>query len=196
MALLIVCSVLMGTAPADQHTHAAHAALPPGTFSETSLYQLASTWTTATARQIRLRELHGKVQLLAMISTTCDAACPLIVNVMQQLEASLPDELRPQVGFVLVTFDPQRDTPEVLRAYSERMHLDLHRWALLHGRPDDVFELAVLLGVKYRQQKTGGFAHTNLITVLNKRGEIVHRHEGLAQSTDDTLTAIRKAIQD
>src|SRR5262249_55465293 len=158
--------------------------------------QLASTWTTALAQQIRLGELHGKVQVVAMIYTTCDAACPLIVNVMQQIEASLPEELHPQVGFVLVTFDPVRDTPEVLRAYSARRRLDLHHWSLLHGRPDDVLELAVLLGVTYRQEKTGGFAHTNLITVLNRRGEIVHRHEGLAQSIDDTLTAIRKAVQD
>lgn len=196
IALLMLWSVCLGTAWADQHTHAAHGALPPGAVSETSLYQVASTWSTATGQSIRLGALQGKVQVLAMIYTTCDAACPLIVNVMQQIAASLPAALRPQVGFVLVSFDPARDTPEVLRAYSEKMHLDPRHWSLLHGRPDDVLELAVLLGITYRQEKTGGFAHTNLITVLNQQGEIVHRHEGVTQRIDTTLAAIRKAAQD
>lgn len=196
IALLILWSTLMGTVQADQHTHAVHEEVSAGSFAEASLYQLVSTWTTATGQYIRLGALQGKAQVLAMIYTTCDSACPLMVSVMQQIEMSLPAELRPQVGFVLVTFDPERDTPEVLRAYSDKMHLDLHHWSLLQGRPDDVLELAVLLGVKYRKEPTGGFAHTNLITVLNKHGAIVHRHEGLASSIDAILAAIRKAAQD
>jgi protein SCO1/2 len=180
VVLLIVWSGLIGTVRADQYTHAAHEELPSGAFSDMSLYQLASTWTTSTGQQISLGALHGQVQVLAMIYTTCDSACPLIVSVMQQIAASLSAELRPQVGFVLVTFDPERDTPEVLRAYSDKMHLDLQHWSLLHGHPDDVLALAVLLGVKYRQEHTGGFVHSNLITILNKQGEIVHRHEGLS----------------
>ena len=75
------------------------------------------------------------------------------------------------------------------------MHLDPQHWSLLHGQPDDILELAVLLGVKYKKDQKGGFAHANLITVLNKEGEIVHRHAGLHYPLDDTLAAIRKAAQ-
>ena len=115
---------------------------------------------------------------------------------MQLIEGALPPELRPHVGFVLVTFDPARDTPDVLSAYSARMHLDPLSWLLLSGHPDDVLELATLLGITYKRDPSGGFIHANVITVLDKAGEIVHRHEGLHQDMTSTLEAIRRAVQD
>src|SRR5215510_7970388 len=127
-----------------------------------------------------------------MVYTTCEAVCPIIVSLMQLMQAALPPELRPHVGFVLVSFDPARDTPAVLRAYSAKMHLDPAAWALLSGLPDDVLELAMLLGIRYTRDLRGGFMHSNVITVLNKAGEIVHRHEGLQQDLASTLEAIRR----
>ncbi len=180
---------------ADHTSHALPGELPAGAFTTASLYQVTSTWVTATEQRIRLGELRGKVQVLAMFYASCEYACPLIVNLMQQMEAALPPELHSQVGFVLITFDPERDTPSALRTYSDKMHLDPQHWSLLHGQPDDVLELAVLLGVKYKKAQKGDFAHANLITVLNKEGEIVHRHAGLHHSFDDTLAAISKVAQ-
>jgi protein SCO1/2 len=130
-----------------------------------------------------------------MAYTSCDYACPLVVEMMKRLEAALPPELHAQVGFVVVTFDPERDTPAVLKAYSEKRQLDLQHWTLLHGQPDDVLELAVLLGVKYKRAPQGGFAHSNLLTVLNKDGEIVYRHPGLLQNLDEALRAIRQVAE-
>jgi protein SCO1/2 len=118
-----------------------------------------------------------------------------MVEVMKRLEASLPAELQERVGFVLVSFDPERDSPEVLKAYSEKRQLNLQHWTLLHGAAEDVLELAVLLGVKYTKEPQGDFAHANLLTVLNQEGEIVHRHIGLASEIDDTLAAIRQVAQ-
>ena len=56
-------------------------------------------------------------------------------------------------------------------------------------------QLAVLLGVKYKRESRGDFAHSNLLTVLNKTGEIVHRHMGLAAQLEETLAAIRQAAR-
>ena len=176
--------------------HAAHAELPAAAYSTKSLYQLESMWTTAADEQsLRLGHLQGKVQVLAMVYTTCEAACPLIVSRMQLLQAALPSELRSQVGFVLVSFDPARDTPAVLRTYSARMQLDPASWSLLSGSHDDVLELAMLLGVRYQRDQRGGFVHSTVITVLNKTGEIVHRHEGLQQDIESTLEVIHRAVQ-
>lgn len=157
--------------------HTGHAELPAAAYSARSIYQVESTWTMATEQALRLGYLQGKVQVLAMVYTTCESACPIIVSLMQRIEAALPPELRPHVGFVLVTLDPERDTPSVLRVYSDKMHLDLASWSLLSGHLDDVMELATLLGIKYKRDQSGGFIHSNVMTVLNKAGEIVHRHE-------------------
>jgi protein SCO1/2 len=115
---------------------------------------------------------------------------------MQRIEAELTPELRPDVGFVLITFDPARDTPAVLRAYGARMGLDPDSWLFLFGHSDDILELATLLGITYKRNQSGGFLHSNVITVLNKAGEMVHRHEGLQQDMASTLVAIRQAAQD
>ena len=56
--------------------------------------------------------------------------------------------------------------------------------------------VATLLGIKYKRDQSDGFLHSNVITVLNKAGEMVHRHEGLQQDMASTLAAIRQAVQD
>ena len=182
-------------ADADHTAHAGHGDMAAGAFSAQSLYHVDSPWTTASGQRLRLRALSGKVQVVAMVYTSCEYACPLLVDIMQRLEAALAPALRSQVGFVLVTFDPEHDTPAVLQAYSIKHHLAAERWTLLHGHPDDVLELAVLLGVQYKKEPQGGFAHSNLITVLNPAGEIVHRHLGLESSLEETLAVIRQAAQ-
>jgi len=50
--------------------------------------------------------------------------------------------------------------------------------------------------VKYRHEPTGGFAHSNLLTVLNTKGEIVHRQQGVQDRLADTLAAIRRAAKE
>jgi protein SCO1 len=200
LAVLIGCLCLdvwsVALAATDHTGHAGHPELPATEYSAKSIYQLESVWTTATEQPLRLGQLQGKMQVLAMVYTTCKAACPIIVSLMQRMEAELPSELRPHVGFVLVSFDPERDTPSALSAYSAKMHLDPMSWVLLTGHPDDVLEVATLLGIRYKRDQSGDFTHSNVITVLNKAGEIVHRREGLQQDTAPTLEAIRRAAQE
>jgi protein SCO1/2 len=76
------------------------------------------------------------------------------------------------------------------------MHLDSPPWTLLRGQADDILELAVLLGVKYRQDAQGEFSHPNLITVLNQVGEIVHQQTGLHQNVSDTISVLHQVVQD
>jgi protein SCO1/2 len=181
---------------AHSHSHPDSSELPPGEFTKASLYQLESTWITATGQRLHLGDLRGKVRVLVMHYASCEYACPILISVMQNIEKALAPEVLDKVGFVTVTFDPERDTPAVLKAYSDKMHLDPQRWTLLHGQPDDVLELAVLLGVKYKKDLQGGFAHSNLITVLNKEGESVYRHTGLYHPLADTLAVIAKVAEE
>jgi protein SCO1/2 len=128
--------------------------------------------------------------------TSCEFACPILLSLLKNIEGALEPAVRDRIGFVAVTFDPEHDTPPVLQAYSAKTALDPARWLLLRGTPEDTLELAVLLGVRYRREPQGGFTHSNLITVLNKQGEIVHRHSGLQQSLTDTIAVIRRVAQE
>lgn len=162
--------------------------------TDKSLYQLDSLWNSADGRKLTLAELKGRPQVVTMFFARCELACPVLVHDVKRIEAALPPELRGKVGFVLVSFDSERDTPEVLRGYRERQELNPASWTLLQGRPDDVLELGALLGIKFKKDAQGQFAHSNVITVLNPGGEIVYQLNGLNLDVTPAISAIQKTV--
>ncbi|NJM55756.1 MAG: SCO family protein [Verrucomicrobiae bacterium] len=187
---------LAGEAPADDagKPPCCRELKPGAPPSDSSLYQLESEWTSDAGRHVRLDVLRGRPQVVAMFFASCEFACPIIVNDMKRIEAALPEEVRGKTDFLLVSIDPERDTPEALRAFRGRMKLPMERWTLLTGRPDDVRELAALLGVNYRKDARGQFAHSNLITLLNAGGEVVAQQSGLNQSPDELVRKLNTLV--
>lgn len=169
---------------------AAQPGLVAGGFTSDSLYQLEVSFTADDGTAFALRQLRGRPVILAMFFASCHYACPLVVADMTRIRDALPVELRGQVALVLVSFDPVRDTPAALRHYREERLLD-EQWVLLRGSDDAVRELAALLGVKYKQETDGQFAHTNLITLLNAEGEIVHHRTGLRGGLAEAAAALQ-----
>ncbi len=162
----------------------------PAPFTDKSLYQTESKWTTDTGKQIKLGDLAGRPQVVAMFFAQCRYACPIIVNDLKRIEAALSPEQRKRIGFTLVSFDSERDTPGALAEYRRIRDLPADRWTLLHGGADDVLELAALLGVRYKEDVQGQFMHSNVITILNAQGEIVHQQMGLNQDIRETVRSL------
>jgi len=158
--------------------------------SNRSLYQLDATWTDDAGRPVQLASLRGRPVVLAMFFASCEYACPIIVSEMKRVGETLPAAVREKTQFVLVSFDSARDTPAALQAYRERMALPAGAWTLLRGEPADVQELAMLLGVKYKQDARGQFSHSNLITALNVEGEIAHQRAGLQGDVSEIARAV------
>ncbi|MDA7916560.1 SCO family protein, partial [Verrucomicrobia bacterium] len=148
-------------------------------------------WTSDLGKEISLGVFSGRPVVLAMFFTHCEFACPIIVQDMKRIEEALPKELKGEVDFVLVSLDPDRDSVEALRSYRNKQGLSLENWALLRGPKDEVRELSALLGINYRKDERGQFAHSNLITVLNPKGEIIHQKQGLNQSVEDTIKFLK-----
>ena len=113
---------------------------------------------------------------------------------MQRIRESLPAAVRVRTRLVLVSFDCDRDMPAALHLYRGRMRLG-DDWVLLHGQPDDVRELAMVLGVKFARDNRGQFAHSNLITVLNPAGEIAFQRVGLRGDISAAVRAVTVAAQ-
>ena len=162
--------------------------------TDRSIYQLGATWTNDTGKPVTLATLRGKPVIVAMFFAQCEYACPMLVNDIKRLRAALPETLRDQTQLVLVTFDTERDTPAALRAFRERMSLDEH-WTLLRGDSEAVQDLAMLLGVKFKKDARGQFAHSNLLTLMNAEGEIVHRHGGLNGDISEAAKVFALAAQ-
>jgi protein SCO1/2 len=198
-----VVSVLVGLQPSLSRAEAPppasadlqHRSIPADKpVDDASLYQLESKWTDAGGRQVPLSSLRGKVRVLAIFYSSCEFACPVIVGRMKELQAALPPDQRDDVGFVLVSMDPGKDDPARLSDYAKRMEFD-DQWTLLKGDDGDVRELAALLGFRYRQETDGEFAHSNMISVLDREGRLVHHGVGLDADVNAALRKIAELVR-
>ena len=162
-----------------------------GGLPDTSLYNLESVWTDQAKTEHPLSDFRGKVTVTAMIFTHCEYACPRIIADLKSIEAQISKKDLPNVQWLLLSMDSDRDLPDVLKDYAERNHLDTDRWTLLHGDDSAVREIAATLGVRYIKDPKGNYSHSNLITLLDKEGRIAHQLEGLGADTQATVVAIQ-----
>jgi protein SCO1/2 len=160
-----------------------------------SLYQLASQWTNQEGKTVAIDQFRGKPLVLAMAYTSCQATCPILVSDMQQIEKALPASLKGKVQFALFSFDSKNDTPETLKTYGEKHGLDPSHWTLLMSKAESVRELAAVLGVRYKENADGDISHSNVITVLNAEGEIVHQQVGLRANSQETVQTIQSLLK-
>lgn len=159
--------------------------------TENSLYQLSSEWTNQFGNKINLTELKGKKQIVTMIFANCTYACPILVNDMRRIEERLSKEELKNVQFTLFTIDPERDTPEKLKEFAQNQNLNLSRWQLLTSSKSDIADLAALMGFRYKRENDGSYSHSNIISILNEDGELIHQQVGLSQDIEKTLNVIR-----
>lgn len=160
---------------------------PSAPLPETSLYGVPSAWQTDAGAPAALADLRGRPVLVAMVYAQCGTACPFLVRDMKRIgEAAEVDGLR----YVLVSLDPDRDSPEQLRAFRASHDLG-DEWTLLRGEADDVQTLAALLSVRYRMDADSTIAHTNRITLLDADGVIVTRQDGLGTDPGPAAAALR-----
>lgn len=169
-------------------------AIDAATFSRDSLYQADVAFTDDTGRPFKLGDLRGRPVVLAMFFASCSYACPILISDLESLRAQLPADARERAAFVLVSFDTVRDTPAALAKFRVQRGLD-SQWTLLHGSADSVRELAALLGVKYQQAPDGMFSHSNLFTILDSQGEIIHTREGLKTGIPEAAAKLTAAAR-
>jgi protein SCO1/2 len=161
--------------------------------SDGSVYWLEGTWTTQQGTPMTLKSLTGKPVLLLMAYTTCKQACPMLIEDVKRTQSKLTPAERAGLQVLFVSIDPKNDTPEVMKAFQAKIP-SAKEWTFLNGSPDQVLELASVLGVRYR--KVGDmYVHSNKISVLSKTGEIAYQAIGLNAPEADTVTAIRKVLK-
>jgi protein SCO1/2 len=77
------------------------------------------TMTNQDGQPVVVNELKGKWSLLFFGYTFCPDICPATLAQLRQLQGQLPAETLAKLRIVLVTVDPNRDTPEQLKKYLE-----------------------------------------------------------------------------
>jgi protein SCO1 len=159
-----------------------------------SVYNITSVWTTQKEENLKLDNFRDKIVISAMVFTHCESACPRIVADMQRIESSLSEKELEQITFLLISMDPERDTPARLIEFAGEHRLNAN-WTLICSSLDATMEIANVLGVKVKKLENGGFDHSNIIHVFDQEGVIVHQQNGFAVEQDETLKAIRNLLK-
>ena len=87
-------------------------------------------------RPVALDEIPGEVVALTFLYTNCPDTCPLTTQTLRQAYDALGDDAA-RVGFVAISVDPARDTPERTHAYSEEWDM-LDKWTFLTGSEEEL----------------------------------------------------------
>ncbi len=155
----------------------------------------------AEGRAVRLADFRGKkVVALWFIFASCTEACPLQSDVLAQVQEKVNrSPMRDLVQFVAVTTDPERDTPQVLRAYGPSHGLDSRNWAFLTSgadRPEATRELADRYGLKFTRTEKGDFMHGVVTHIIDYEGRIRARFHGLKWNQINMVVYINALTND
>ncbi|HVD92366.1 MAG TPA: SCO family protein, partial [Vicinamibacterales bacterium] len=90
--------------------------------------------------------LKGKIVAINLIYTTCKYACPLETARLAQVQKLLGDRMGRDVFFYSITIDPDHDTPQVMKEYSERFHAG-PGWLFLTGKAADIELISRKIGL-------------------------------------------------
>ncbi|WP_433829245.1 SCO family protein [Flavobacterium anhuiense] len=158
--------------------------------SDLSIYNLPSKWTTQDGKDIELKSLRGNVLVMVMIYTSCKSACPRLVADMRDIESKLEKQTKQHVKLILVSIDPNTDTPERLKSFAIENKMNQDPWIFLRSSEENTREFAAVLAVNYKKISPIDFSHSNIISVFNPEGELVFQQEGLGVNNDKTIEAI------
>ncbi|HEV7622054.1 MAG TPA: SCO family protein [Flavisolibacter sp.] len=131
------------------------------------------------------KDVKGKVTVVNFFFTTCKSICPRMNNNLRTVYEQFKDY--PDFIILSHTCDPERDSVQRIKHYSDSMHVNSSRWMFLTGRKDSLYA-AARLSYKIDDPKNfvaninDDFLHTQLIALLNKKGEVVHIYDGIKPS--------------
>lgn len=163
--------------------------------SDESIFNLTSKWNTEEGKKITLKDLKGKTLVIVMIYTTCKAACPRLAADMRNIESKVPSDFKNEVQYILVSIDPKNDTPQKMKQFAIENYMDDNHWTFLQGTEDSVREFANVLSVKFKEIAPLDFSHSNIISVFNPQGELVHQQEGLGVDNKETIEKIIETVK-
>ena len=159
-----------------------------------SVYQLSVPMVDQEGRHFDFAGLRGKPRLITMFYTSCPYMCPLIIDTVRLTERELDAAERTKLSVLMISFDAERDQPDVLRAQSEKRKIDTARWTLAHTDAANVRKIAAMLGIQYRRLDDGDFNHSSVLILLDPEGRIAARTETMGKTDPVFVAATRRLL--
>ena len=134
-------------------------------------------------------QLAGKIWIADFIFTSCPGPCPMVSSRMSELQRPLE---KTDVHLVSFSVDPEKDTPEVLRGYADKLKAQPARWDFLTGSKSTIYDLSkngFKLAVSDGSEEAGVPVHSTRIVLVDRHGEIRGYYEATAADAVTKLLA-------
>ncbi|MCC5915110.1 MAG: SCO family protein [Balneolaceae bacterium] len=145
----------------------------------------------------------GNVMLVSYVYTFCPDICPLITYNLRDIQRELPDV--ENFMLVSVSFDPDRDTPEILYDYANNYRLDQSNWRLLTGERRVVEDLLKKLRISTLKSPSRFtednkelyfIDHTDRITLIDADGNVRRHYPGSEMDHETVLRDIKQLLDE
>jgi cytochrome oxidase Cu insertion factor (SCO1/SenC/PrrC family) len=125
-------------------------------------------------------QLAGKIWIADFIFTSCPGPCPMVSSRMSELQRPLE---KTDVHLVSFSVDPEKDTPEVLRGYADKLKAQPARWDFLTGSKSTIYDLSkngFKLAVSDGSEEAGVPVHSTRMVLVDRHGGIRGYYEATA----------------
>jgi protein SCO1/2 len=132
------------------------------------------TLTASTGEPISLSDLRGKHVLIYFGYTFCPDVCPTTLADLRMMAQELGEERMEDVQVVMVSVDPERDTPDRLADY---MGFFDPTFLGMTGPLEEIIAASTQFGVYFEQNRVEGASeylvdHTSTVTLIDPDGYI------------------------
>jgi protein SCO1/2 len=120
--------------------------------------------------------------------------CPLMDRNFQALQREIKKTpALADVRLVSVSFDPQFDTPPVLKAHAGRVQADPLVWSFVTGERDEIARFAARFGVSIdrAEQNPVDITHNLRTAVIDPEGRLVKVHTGNSWTPAEILADLK-----
>ncbi len=137
-----------------------------------------------------------KLNVIYFGYTQCPDICPTSMSVMAHAFKQLPEGSMDRLQGILISVDPERDTLEHLKGYTEFFHPG---FIGLTDTPEKIKALASRYGAFYQKVDMEGSAmsyavdHTSIFYLVDSKGQVLETVSHSA-SPDDLITALKRQL--
>lgn len=154
-------------------------------------------FTNQFGQRFETRQFKGQALALTFIFTRCPfpTFCPRMAANFEETQQKLFGDAQAPANWQLLTisFDPEFDTPAVLKAYAEARHYDPRHWTFATGALVDVTAIGEQFGLAFWRDPPGSISHNLRTAVIDASGRVQKIFEGNTWSSDELAEEIRQA---
>lgn len=144
----------------------------------------------------KLTDYHGSAVLVTFIYTRCPLPnfCPLMSNRFSELQDKLSKKYPGKVHLISVSFDPQYDTPPVMKQYGEHFAARSKTWSLATGSQQQVDRVAGLFGL-IKEREGDGYSHDLRTALISPEGKLVHIWRSNVWTAEEVEAIVAETLQ-